>query len=95
MANIEICVICGEPVPEGRQICRGCEVSAQENNIELYGVVSVGYIKQQEVCKYKKRRAIIFREDNSGTHVYSYLHNKWVHIDGSIPLVELVKIAGE
>lgn len=92
--TIDTCIMCGAPVPEGRQICGACEISVENNSVQ-YGVIGLGYIKQHEVSKYKKHRAIIFREDNTGTHVYSYLHNKWVHIEGSIPLVELVKIAGE
>ena len=35
---IDICVCCGESVPEGRMVCRVCELKYEEKPYEQYSV---------------------------------------------------------
>lgn len=35
MANVDTCVLCGEPVPEGLQVCPNCMKKAGVSEIDL------------------------------------------------------------
>ena len=35
--KVERCVMCGKVIPEGRQVCYGCEICIQENKAYWHG----------------------------------------------------------
>ena len=48
--NAERCIICGEEIPEGRQVCIVCEKIADENAVKI-GMIMQSKNEQNEEMK--------------------------------------------
>lgn len=68
MADVDRCVVCGAPVPEGRMVCWACERKAKEKtcqNCFWYGRVVESSAGIWHKCEYLHSPHLIVSENNS------------------------------
>ena len=83
MADAERCLCCGAIIPEGRQVCPTCLVSAGKRRLELKpGTVFRGNINGAlfEIVKIEGNIATIKEIKTGRTHVYGLMALKYCDI---------------